>query len=196
MAADRNALLYADADALFVCTPNRVAPEVVVAALDAGKHVFCEKPPGRTLEGIEATIKAEARNPVLAMKTGLNHRYHLGIMKAIVDSQRYGPVLWAQRQSGDSDWRNDPDAAGGGILLDQGIHMLDLLRYFLGDFVELKRIRLSKNRLRSRGHGSFTQWRRKRRARVGAAVELPNPPRGLLAHSSVLMRDARFDRRR
>lgn len=144
---DYEAVLGSGIDAAFVCTPNRFIPEVVCAALDAGKHVFCEKPPGRTVADIEKIIEAERRNPGLKLKFGFNHRYHFGIMEAkkIVDSGKYGRVLWLRGVYGKAEysayptaWRCDPSLAGGGILLDQGIHMLDLFRHFCGEFAEVK----------------------------------------------------------
>jgi len=141
------AVVASGVDAVFVCTPNRFTPGVVVAALDAGKHVFCEKPPGRTLSDIENIIAAEKRNPGLKLKFGFNHRYHGGIQEAkrIVDSGRLGRILWLRGTYGksggvdfESQWRSKKELVGAGILLDQGIHMLDLFRFFLGDFVEVK----------------------------------------------------------
>jgi predicted dehydrogenase len=144
---DCRAVLDSGVDAVFVCTPNRFTPEVVVAALDAGKHVFCEKPPGRTMDDILQIMAAERRNPGLVLKFGFNHRYHFGIMEAkkIVDSGKYGRILWVRGVYGKAaysayptEWRCDLSLAGGGILLDQGIHMLDLFRYFCGEFSEIK----------------------------------------------------------
>lgn len=140
-------VLAAGLDAVFVCTPNRFTPDAVVAALDAGLHVFAEKPPGRTLADMEAIIAAEQRNPGLKLKFGFNHRYHAGIQEAkrIVESGRLGRLLWLRGVYGKSggahfedEWRSSKSLAGAGILLDQGIHMLDLLRMFCGDFVEVK----------------------------------------------------------
>jgi len=134
-------------DVVFVCTPNRYAAEVVIAALNAGKHVFCEKPPGRSVQDVEAIIAAERRNPNLKLKFGFNHRYHAGIQEAkrIVDSGRLGRILWLRGIYGksggigfESSWRSSKEICGGGILLDQGIHMVDLFRFFCGDFVEVK----------------------------------------------------------
>jgi predicted dehydrogenase len=144
---DYQAVIRSDIDAVFVCTPNRFAPDVVVAALDAGKHVFCEKPPGRNLADVERILAAERAHPDLKLKFGFNHRYHFGILEAkrIVESEQYGKILWIRGIYGKGEssapageWRNDPEVAGGGILLDQGIHMLDLFRFFCGDFVEIK----------------------------------------------------------
>ena len=145
--SDYKAVINSDVDAVFVCTPNRFIPEVAVAALDAGKHVFCEKPPGISVADIEKIIEAEKRNPGLVLKIGFNHRYHFGIMEAkkIIDSGKYGRILWmrgiygkAEGTGGPDEWRHNPTLAGGGILFDQGIHVLDLFRYFLGEFSEIK----------------------------------------------------------
>ncbi len=143
----RQVVNASDVDAVFVCTPNRYTADVAVEALDAGKHVFAEKPPGRNRDDVARICAAEARNPSLALKFGFNHRYHAGIQEAkrILDSGRLGRILWARGIYGkgggagfEDEWRNSKEISGGGILLDQGIHMLDLLRLFLGDFVEIK----------------------------------------------------------
>ena len=135
------------ADCVFVCTPNHITSSVVVEALDAGKHVFCEKPPGRDVEDIERIIAAEQRNAGLKLKFGFNHRYHTGIQEAerIVGSGRLGKILWLRGiygkcggQDFESSWRSIKEQCGGGILLDQGIHMLDLFLLFCGEFVEIK----------------------------------------------------------
>lgn len=145
--SDYRDVLDAGVDAVFVCTPNRFTPEVTIAALDAGKHVLCEKPPGRTIADINAIIAAEKRNPQCKLKFGFNHRYHAGVQEAkrIISSGRLGNLLWVRGVYGKSggsgfeeSWRNTAEVGGGGILLDQGIHMLDLFRFFCGDFVEVK----------------------------------------------------------
>lgn len=144
---DYEGVVKCDVDAVFVCTPNRYTPLAVVAALDHGKHVFAEKPPGRTVSDIERIMAAERRHPDLKLKFGFNHRYHAGIEEAkrIVDSGRLGKILWLRGIYGKSggagferEWRSDKELVGAGILLDQGIHMLDLFHYFLGEFVEVK----------------------------------------------------------
>ena len=140
-------VISSDIDAVFVCTPNRFTPDMVIASLSAGKHVFCEKPPSRTVQETEAIIAAEQRNPGLKLKFGFNHRYHAGIQEAkrIIDSGRLGRILWLRGVYGKSggegfekSWRSSREMGGGGILLDQGIHMLDLFRFFCGDFLEVK----------------------------------------------------------
>ncbi|MFC2088233.1 Gfo/Idh/MocA family protein [Calditrichota bacterium] len=180
-------VINSDVDAVIVCTPNRFIPDVVVESLDAGKHVFCEKPPGRNMKDIERIIEAEKRNPGLVVKVGFNHRYHYGIMEAkkIVDSGKYGKVLWmrgvygkAEGSGNPNEWRLNPSLSGGGILFDQGIHMLDLFRHFGGEFSEIKSmcttaywdsalednafalLRNDEGRI-AMLHSSFNQWKHK-----------------------------------
>lgn len=136
-----------DLDVIFVCTYNHVAPDLVITALDRGMHVFCEKPPGRSVADVEQIIKAANRNAKCKIKFGFNHRYHYSVMeaKSMIDSGRFGKILWLRGVYGkaggiqfENNWRSDKTKAGGGILLDQGIHMLDICRYFVGDFHEIK----------------------------------------------------------
>ncbi|GAB6059451.1 Gfo/Idh/MocA family protein [Desulfonatronum parangueonense] len=144
---DWKAALEHEADAVMVCTYNNIIPEIVCAALAKNRHVFSEKPPGRSVGDVKMMIEAERKAKDSILKFGFNHRFHYGVMeaKAIVASGRYGNLLWARGIYGkaggltfENSWRSDKDLAGGGILLDQGIHMVDLLRYFLGDFTEIK----------------------------------------------------------
>ena len=144
---DFHDVIHSDVDAVFVATPNHMTPQVVIGALDAGKHVFCEKPPGRNADDVRSVMEAERRNPGLKLKFGFNHRYHAGIQEAkrVVDSGRLGEILWLRGVYGKcggegfaENWRSSRDLAGGGILLDQGIHMVDLFHMFCGDFVEVK----------------------------------------------------------
>jgi predicted dehydrogenase len=142
--SDYNVLLLDnDLDIVFVCTYNNVAPEIVSEALKHGKHVFCEKPPGCSVEDVLKVIDVEHTNPGLKLKYGFNHRYHYAIMEAkyMVEIQRFGKILWMRGVYGkcggtqfENSWRNNKQVAGGGILLDQGIHMVDLFLHFCGEF--------------------------------------------------------------
>ncbi len=146
---DYRQLLNEKLDVLFVCLTNDIAPEVTIAGLQAGLHVFCEKPPGRTVDDIRDVIAAESEHPDLKLKYGFNHRYHDSVRDAleIVASGRLGNVINMRGVYGKSkfisfgqhsDWRVDRAVAGGGILLDQGIHMVDLMRLFAGEFTDVK----------------------------------------------------------
>ena len=144
---DYKKMLRTDIDLVFVCTPNSYSPAIVVDALNSDKHVFCEKPPGRDLNDIKKMIDAEGENSHLKLMFGFNHRYHPGILEAkkMIESGRLGDILFLKGTYGKSggknylsSWRNQKEISGGGILLDQGIHMLDLFRYFCGDYNEIK----------------------------------------------------------
>jgi predicted dehydrogenase len=140
-------LLKEDLDILFVCLTNNVAAEVTIAGLQKGLHVFCEKPPGMNVDEIKKVIEVEKQNPKLKLKYGFNHRYHDSIREAlkIVQSGQLGNIINVRGIYGKSrvipfsgGWRSKRELAGGGILLDQGIHMLDLMRLFCGEFVDVK----------------------------------------------------------
>ncbi len=133
-------LLRQDLDAVFICAFNNVLADYTVKAIQAGKHVFCEKPPARTSEELKAVIEIEKQSNVY-LKYGFNHRYHYSVIEAkkIIDSGKMGKLLWLRGVYGkagsidyDKNWRNYKEYSGGGILIDQGIHMLDLMRYFSG----------------------------------------------------------------
>ncbi|MEX0651995.1 MAG: Gfo/Idh/MocA family oxidoreductase [Candidatus Paceibacterota bacterium] len=141
-------LLNLDIDAVFISVPNYVAPEITIASLEKGIHVFCEKPPGRSVEDIESVIEVEKAHPEAVLKYGFNHRYHDSVEKAlsIIESGDLGEIINMEGTYGKSKivnpqlstWRSNRTQAGGGILLDQGIHMLDLLRLFCGEFYDVK----------------------------------------------------------
>lgn len=137
------ALLDQAIDVLFVCLSNDMAAEATIAGLKRGLHVFCEKPPGRTIDEVAAVVRVAADHPRLKLKYGFNHRYHESVKDALllVQSGELGPVVNLRGVYGkskiinfESDWRTERAVSGGGILLDQGIHMVDLLRLFAGDF--------------------------------------------------------------
>jgi len=144
---DYKDLLATDLDILFVCLPNNIAAEVTISGLEKGLHVFCEKPPGKHVEDILKVIETEKRHPSLKLKYGFNHRYHDSIREAlkIIQSGELGEVVNLRGVYGKSrvipfsgGWRSKREMAGGGILLDQGIHMVDLMRLFCGEFQEVK----------------------------------------------------------
>jgi predicted dehydrogenase len=131
-------------DILFVCMTNDILPEATIFALENNLHVFCEKPPGRTVDDIVNVRKIEAKYPDLKLMYGFNHRYHDSIIDAmhILNSGNLGSVINLRAVYGKAklitfnqdDWRTKRVRSGGGVLLDQGIHMVDLLRLFGGDY--------------------------------------------------------------
>jgi 1,5-anhydro-D-fructose reductase (1,5-anhydro-D-mannitol-forming) len=134
-------------DCVVVCLPNFLSKDAVVKSLSAGKHVFCEKPPGISVQQVSEMIRTEQESKK-KLKFGFNHRYHPSVLKAkeLLETGRFGEVLWLRGcygKNGDPvgfnhNWRSKPELAGGGILLDQGIHMLDLIIDFCNDFNQVK----------------------------------------------------------
>ena len=143
-------LLREDLDILFVCMTNDIAPDVTIAGLEAGLHVFCEKPPGRDVTDIGRVIEISARHPNQKLKYGFNHRYHDSVRDALalVTGGELGNVVnmkgvYGKSQLvtfGQTSWRTERALAGGGVLLDQGIHMVDLIRLFGGEFNDVRSI--------------------------------------------------------
>ncbi|EDY81285.1 Oxidoreductase family, NAD-binding Rossmann fold protein [Verrucomicrobiia bacterium DG1235] len=130
-------------DCVFLCAPNYRLPPLVRECLTKGKHVFAEKPPGFDAADVESIRSIEAKHPKLKLMYGFNHRHHASIdkMKTMIDSGELGKILWMRGRYGKEvdesyfdTWRAKPELAGAGIMLDQGIHMLDLFLYFSGDF--------------------------------------------------------------
>lgn len=180
------ALLAEEIDAVFICTFNNVASPLTAQALYSGKHVFCEKPPARSSEELMQAINAEKETDLI-LKYGFNHRYHHSIIEAkkLLDSGMFGKMLWMRGAYGKAggnyftgNWRNDKELSGGGILLDQGIHMLDLMTFFAGDFHDVQSliqtrfwevpvednafvIMKNKDDVAATLHSSATQWRHK-----------------------------------
>lgn len=133
-------------DVVIICTPNYLNKPLTIKALTAKKHVFCEKPPAFTSADMLEIRKAEAQYGKKLMY-GFNHRHHDSVirMKELIDSGNYGKVLWLRGRYGKSvtkdyfnQWRAKKELAGGGIILDQGIHMLDLFLFLSGSFDVVK----------------------------------------------------------
>ncbi|MDG2034903.1 MAG: Gfo/Idh/MocA family oxidoreductase, partial [Rhodospirillales bacterium] len=136
-------LLDIDLDILFVCLTNDVNPKATIAGLENGFHVFCEKPPGRCVDDVRRVVECAQIHQNLKLKYGFNHRYHESVVDAlaIVATGELGNVINLRGIYGKSklitfgqtSWRTERAKAGGGVLLDQGIHMVDLLRLFAGE---------------------------------------------------------------
>ncbi len=135
-------------DAVFVCLSNDMLAEASEAFLRKGIHVFCEKPPARNTKELQKVLTVEKDNPNLKLMYGFNHRYHESVRDAleIIRGESLGKVINARGIYGKSclitynqtEWRTSRELAGGGVLLDQGIHMVDLMRLFCGEFSEVK----------------------------------------------------------
>lgn len=135
-------------DVVFICTPNYLNKPLTAQALNAGKHVFCEKPPAFNAKEI-CEIRNIEQSSGKTLMYGFNHRHHSSIkhMKSLMESGEFGSILWMRGRYGKSvdrsfydNWRSKKELAGGGILIDQGIHMLDLFLHFGGDFDDVHAI--------------------------------------------------------
>jgi predicted dehydrogenase len=125
-------------------TPDNLA-RVTLAALQAGKHVLVDKPAARHFEELDSVIEL-AQSKKLKVRTGFNHRFHPAMRKAkkIIDSGEIGQLMFIRGRYGhggrlgyEKEWRADPTISGGGELVDQGLHLIDLSRWYLGDFVHV-----------------------------------------------------------
>ncbi len=128
-------------DCLVVATPNGHLLELASQGLRAGKHVLVEKPPGRNLAEAKQLIDLSQACVGQVLKVGFNHRYHPGLQKLHSDFQSgaIGKALNIRARYGhggrpgyENEWRGNPALAGGGVLLDQGVHLADLCNWILG----------------------------------------------------------------
>lgn len=132
-------------DACVVATFNASLAGIAIAALQNKKHVLCEKPLGVTSgESLQMIEAAEQNRRIL--KTGFNHRHHPAMIlaKRLLDEGGIGGLCFLRCRYGhggrpgyEHEWRADRKKSGGGELLDQGVHVLDLLRWFAGEFTEV-----------------------------------------------------------
>lgn len=142
----RDLLLRPDIDIVIVSTLHDSLAEITLATINARKHVLVEKPAARSAEELVPIITV-AKKLNIKVHVGFNHRYHRSLQKAkeIVDSGVLGDLMFIRARYGhgarvgyDKEWRADPKLSGGGELIDQGPHLIDLSRWFLGDFSEVQ----------------------------------------------------------
>lgn len=134
-----------DIDIIIVATLHATLAEIGLAAVEAGKHILLEKPAGRRAHELDPIIHAANTTGAL-IRVGFNHRYHRAFRKAreLVDQGELGDLMFLRARYGhggrvgyDKEWRAQPALSGGGELIDQGVHLIDLARWFLGDFSEV-----------------------------------------------------------
>ena len=129
-----------------VATLHDSLAEITLAAIEAGKHVLVEKPAARNRAELESVMAAAERHDV-KVRVGFNHRYHRAFRKAreLFDAGALGELMFIRARYGhggrigyDKEWRADPGLSGGGELIDQGPHLIDLSRWFLGEIIEIE----------------------------------------------------------
>lgn len=177
---------HSEIDSIIICTPNYLNKPLTLKALKAGKHVFCEKPPAFTEADMKEIREVEKAAMGKKLMYGFNHRHHDSIiqMKELIQSGEFGNVIWMRGRYGKSvtadyynEWRSKKELSGGGILMDQGIHMLDLFLFLGGDFNKVKAevsnlywkmdtednafviLKNTKSGMAASLHSTMTQWR-------------------------------------
>ena len=132
-------------DVVFVCVINKFLFEIVAEAIKFNKHILVEKPAAVNSSQIRKLLDLQ-RNSNSLIKVGFNHRFYPLILEAkkLIDQKEIGEPMWVRciyghrsRPNYNTEWRSSKDLAGGGELLDQGVHVIDLSRWFLGEFVEI-----------------------------------------------------------
>lgn len=132
--------------AAIVATPHAFLAPISHALLASGKHVLCEKPGGISIAEIKKNIAVSKKKRMVYM-IGFNHRYHpaYSMAKRLVDEGKIGPLQFIRARYGfggranyGGEWRFKRKMSGGGELLDQGVHMIDMARWFMGEFIEVK----------------------------------------------------------
>jgi predicted dehydrogenase len=143
-----------DAEIVVISTLNNALAPLALAAAQAGKHVLVEKPAARTVAEL-LQVRDAARKSGVMVRVGYNHRYHPALQKAreLVDAGSVGELMFVRGRYGhggrvgyDREWRANPELSGGGELIDQGVHLIDLAGWFLGSFSKVE------------GHATTSFW--------------------------------------
>ncbi len=138
----RQAVTHPGVEVVVVATLHDQLPLIARGAIEACKHVLIEKPGGRHADEVEPLI-ALAKAKGVQVRVGFNHRYHPAFIKTdeLIASGALGPLMFIRARYGhggrvgyDREWRADPALSGGGELIDQGVHLIDLARKYLGEF--------------------------------------------------------------
>jgi predicted dehydrogenase len=136
-----HAIFNKDVELIIISTTNDHLAHLTLESVIHGKHVLVEKPAGRNPKEISPIIR-EAEKKKVFVKVGFNHRFHPSLIKAkeMVKSDLLGELMFVRGRYGhggrlgyEKEWRSDPKISGGGELIDQGVHLIDLSRWFLGD---------------------------------------------------------------
>jgi predicted dehydrogenase len=134
-------LLSLELDAVVVASSHEHLAPSAEQAMESGTHVLVEKPAGVSTAEIDRLIESRQRSGCI-VKVGFNHRFHRGIARAAeeVHSGRHGELMHLRARYGhggrpgyEAEWRADPSRSGGGELVDQGMHLLDLSHWLAGE---------------------------------------------------------------
>jgi predicted dehydrogenase len=142
----RTAVAQRDVEIVIVATPHDRLAEITRAAVTSGRHVLVEKPAARNA-GELADLSDLAASRDVQVRVGFNHRRHRAFREAkrLIDDDALGPLMFVRARYGhggrvgyEKEWRADPALSGGGELIDQGAHMIDLARWLLGEFTDVQ----------------------------------------------------------
>jgi predicted dehydrogenase len=137
-------LAKANPDAIIIATTHEALSRIGKVVIQAGKHLFLEKPAGKNSNEIKSLIALSEKSKII-VRVGCNHRYHRACqqLKKLIDQGEIGDLMYIRGRYGhggrlgyETEWRANPELSGGGELIDQGIHLIDLSRWVLGDFTE------------------------------------------------------------
>lgn len=130
---------------VIIATTHEVLTEITLAAIKSGKHVLIEKPAARSSKELRPVIDNIEKSNVV-VKVGFNHRYHKAVLKAykLIKTGEIGELMFIRGRYGhggrfgyEKEWRSNPKLSGGGEMIDKGMHLIDLSRWFLGEFTEV-----------------------------------------------------------
>ncbi|MEZ5405588.1 MAG: Gfo/Idh/MocA family oxidoreductase [Verrucomicrobiia bacterium] len=139
-------LALKELQAVIIATPNHLLAPLTLEAIRARKHVLVEKPGALKSHELELALTEMQHNNV-KVRVGFNHRYHPALQKAheIFQTGALGPLMFIRARYGhggrigyEKEWRANPKLSGGGELIDQGVHLIDLAHWFLGDFLQIE----------------------------------------------------------
>jgi predicted dehydrogenase len=145
VSSPEEALADPEIDAVIVSTSNHALAPIALAAVLAGKHVLVEKPgaiASKELAGIESAAAVTGS----LVRIGYNHRFHPAFLKTreLMQKESLGEIMFVRARYGhggrvgyEREWRADPKLSGGGELIDQGVHLIDLAGMLLGQFTQI-----------------------------------------------------------
>jgi len=137
-------LLHGDFDAAVVCTPPATHEEIATRLLKSGKHVLCEKPLATNVPSAWRMLEAARRgNALLTMASKFRYVADVRAAQSLVRAGGVGELVsvenaFTSRVDMRNRWNADPKMSGGGVLIDNGTHAVDVLRYFMGNLRDVQ----------------------------------------------------------